>query len=138
MVIGSPSRAASAARAMAVLPDDASTSCFPLQRAAPGKALQQIGGGPVLDRAERVEPFELEIDVEVGRDAIEPDQGSGLIDVGQQLADVVVAADVAIGAEKARLFVFVRDMSSFGILQKSKNPHPWGCGRECDAVVGLI
>ncbi len=98
-----------------------------MKRAATGKALEKVRRGPILDRTERVEPFELEEDVEVGCHPIEPDQGSRLIHVGQQLTDVVVPTDLAVRFESdRRLWSF--EVCRHCSAPEMKNPHPRDAG----------
>jgi len=61
------------------------------------QAGQEMGGRPVLDGAEGVEPLELEEQLEVGRsNAVHPDERRRVVRPRQQVADVPIPAQLPV------------------------------------------
>ena len=69
-----------------------------------GHSLEQIERRAVLDRAERIEPFELGIELEFARrhDPRQTDQRGWIGRAGDQLADLVIAPQSGVGVEVPR------------------------------------
>ena len=80
----------------------------------------QVRGHPVLHRAERVVPLQLGVHLRVleAGDALQPDDRSRVLRVGQQIDDRVVAAQVVVGH---RALSVVEGIAGYAFMFSSNN-----------------